>query len=381
MDIDKYYDYAATAPLNKKIFEEVYDRYKDVIFGNPSANHIGGSETSKLLKEARLMIANKFGCEPEEIIFTSGGSESDNLAIKGIMLKYRPGDAELITSTIEHPAILETCKQLERWGYTIKYVNPDNYGFIKPEDIENLITSKTKLISIMAVNNEVGSYQNLFDIYKIAKEHNILFHTDSVQAYNDNNSFICDMASFSAHKFGGLKGTGFLYKRKDIELEPLICGGGQEFGIRSGTENVFGNLVMAHCYDEIKNYGDINWDEIDEFVKNLVDEFQDDIMILGQSDKILTLAFRNINGESLQMLLSNKGYMVSTGSACHSASSEVSHVLKAMNVPNDFINGVIRISLPTIGSTTEIMNKLSGLDKLEKEIVFYVKILMKGMSK
>jgi cysteine desulfurase len=221
-----YFDYAATHPFtcNKYLIEKLKVEPKEnEIFGNPSSSHELGFKSANILKKSREIIGNCLDCHPKEIIFTSGGTESDNMALKGVMLKYKPEEAELITSTIEHPAILNTCKQLEKLGYIVKYVKPSKRGVVNVEDIEQEITDKTKLISIMAVNNEIGTIQPIHEIAKIAHKNNILFHTDAVQSigafklYLSRNPYI-DMASFSGHKFGSLKGTGILYKKKRCRI-------------------------------------------------------------------------------------------------------------------------------------------------------------------
>lgn len=370
-----YFDYAATYPLNKEIFEYCWDKMEDGIFGNASSSHTEGIKASKLLENARIKIANEFRCEPNEIYFTSGGSESDNMALKGVMLKYKPEEAELITSTIEHPAILETCKQLERFGYKIRYVKPNDMGYIQTQEIKKLINEKTKLISIMTVNNELGVIENIYEIAHLAHNCGVLFHTDAVQSVGkiQLNLSTIDMASFSGHKFGAVKGIGFLYKKDYIELEPLICGGGQEKGLRAGTENVFGAVMMSECIDKYTREWlstDYILDMQNEFVKQLKNHFKDNIIINSNQLGIVNVAFKNINGETLQLMLSSKGYAVSTASACHSNSNEPSYVLKEIGVPKDFIKGSLRISFSPVTKPFEINN-------LVKNIIFYADHLLK----
>lgn len=383
-----YFDYAATYPLTlnyvlMRILMELSEKLE--MFGNPSSSHELGFKSAQILEKSREIIGNHLDCSPKEIIFTSGGTESDNMALKGVMLKYKSEEAELITSTIEHPAILNTCKQLERLGYTIKYVKPNIEGIVDAKDIEKEITDKTKLISIMAVNNEIGTIQPIYEIAKIAHKNNILFHTDAVQSIGCVDLFLSevDMASFSGHKFGSLKGTGILYKKEDIELEPLICGGGQENNIRSGTENVLGNWIMAKALDEY--YIKTKTKERDEsisisnrmitmkndFISELEKEFGDNIMINSYhgSPNIINVAFKDIDGDTLQLLLSNKGFIVSTGSACHSGSSEPSYVLQEIGVPKEYLKGEIRISLSPDTNRNDLF-------KLLKEIIFHAKYLM-----
>lgn len=363
MEKDKYFDYAATYPTNYS--EYGMEKLKELIdnpdiFGNPSSTHILGINANDMLNEARQTIANFYDIKAERIIFTSGGSESNNLAIKGTMFKYKPDESELITSTIEHPSVLETCKQLERFGYTIRYVNPNEDGIIDLESVQKQVNNKTKLISIMSVNNETGNKNPIYLIGEFCKEKGILFHTDAVQnPFNLSiyTSIDCiDFASISGHKFGAMKGVGFLIIPSEYcnELEPLICGGGQEFGVRSGTENVLAICHMSKLFQEkIKNNKEldalITINGIKIFADKLKEDFGDDVIIITNLENsigtILNVAFKNIDSETLQLMLSNKGYKVSIGSACHSKSSEPSYVLQALNVPKEFIHGAIRISV------------------------------------
>ena len=285
--MNKYFDYAATAPVNKSVIQEILEIYdKDFLFGNPSSIHVNGINAKILLNNARIKIANLLKCDKEEIIFTSGGTESDNMALFGVMTKYNPNEAEMITSSIEHPAIINTAKIIQKMGYKVHYISPNKDGIIRAEDVSKKINNKTKLISIMAVNNEIGTIQPLNEIYQICKQNNIIFHSDMVQTvgFTDLNMENVDLASFSAHKFGGLKGTGFLFKRKNLQINPFINGGGQENSYRSGTENVFGNLVMAYCLEDIiKKNNSAKINDVREYSKflyeNLKHEFQDNIIL------------------------------------------------------------------------------------------------------
>ena len=353
----KYFDYAATAPVNLEVVNNVLKKYGQNAFGNPSSTHYTGQEAKTLLEQARKNIAEILKCKSSNIIFTSGGSESDNMALKGIMLKYKPQKAELITTTIEHPAILNTCKELEKLGYKIHYVKPRFNGVVIKSDIEKYINKKTKLISVMAVNNEVGTIQFVNEIGYLAHKYDILFHSDFVQGVGVVNIDLenIDLASFSAHKFGGLKGTGFLFKSDEVQsLEPLVAGGGQEFNFRSGTENVFGNLIMAECLKETVKKWKENKEEIEELRNSLYNDlkeiYREKLRINGSKfiriPNNLNISFKDIDSRTLQLLLSNEGFEVSVGSACHSKSEEVSYVLENVNVPLDFINGSIRITLP-----------------------------------
>ena len=358
-----YFDYAATAPVNAEILDNILSDYNtDVLFGNPSSTHTNGILAREILEQARIDISELLGCQANEIFFTSGGTESDNMALKGIMLKYKvspyyhfENNAQLITSTIEHPAILNTCKELERLGYTIHYVKPDENGIINPRDVERLINPATKLISIMAINNEIGTIEPINEIAKIAHDHNVLFHSDMVQGvglYNIDLSNV-DLASFSGHKFGAIKGTGILYKKAGIDIEPILKGGGQENGLRSGTENVLGALDMANCLKyTIDKWNSKNKYELREnfnaLVNKLYAEFGDRVYKISNDfgePNLLSIGFAGIDSRTLQLLLSEEeDICVSVGSACHSNSEDISHVIKAINVPKKYQNGVIRIT-------------------------------------
>lgn len=351
-----YFDYAATAPVNAKILDKILsDNEPEILFGNPSSTHVNGMLAREILEQARTDIFEILSCQGNEIYFTSGGTESDNIALKGIMLKHSKDNAQLITSTIEHPAILNTCKELEKLGYTIRYVKPDENGIINPKDVEKLINPATKLISIMAINNEIGTVEPINEIAKIAHKHNVLFHSDMVQGvglYNIDLSNI-DLASFSGHKFGAIKGTGILYKKTGVDIEPMLQGGGQENGLRSGTENILGALDMAYCLkDTIDKWNTKNKYELrnsfNKLANRLYAEFGDKVYKISNEfcePNLLSIGFADIDSRTLQLLLSEEDDIcVSVGSACHSNSEDISHVIKAINVPKKYQNGVIRIT-------------------------------------
>lgn len=365
--MNKYFDYAATALPNIEVIQLLLEVLpKEYLFGNPSSNHDNGINAKILLENARKLIAESLHCQSSEIYFTSGGSESDNLALKGFMFNFEK-NAELITSTIEHPAILNTCKELEKIGYKVKYIEPDRYGYINIEDIEKQITKNTKLISIMSVNNEFGVMEPINEIAKLAHKNNVIFHSDMVQGvglYNIDLSNI-DMASFSGHKFGAIKGTGILYKKDNIILNPIIQGGGQEKGLRSGTENVFGAIDMAYCLQNTinKKWNKETINNVKQWINNLSTElfeyFKEKIAFIsfdGCISNYLTIAFKNIDSRTLQLLLSQEGYCVSIGSACHSNSTDTSYVMKEIGLPKEFQNGVIRITVSPETSEEDIKN-------------------------
>ena len=355
----EYFDYAGTSPLNMKIFKEIYETndFYD-IFGNPSSVHNFGIRAKKILNSAREMVSNVLKCAPEEIIFTSGGSESDNMALFGIMYsrnKKYEGKNELIISEIEHPAILNAAKELQERGFIVKYIGVDENGVIKLEELQKAITKHTRLISIMSVNNETGVIQPIKEIYKLAKSNNIVFHTDAVQSVGVNPIDVknCDLLSLSGHKFGAFKGTGILYKKKNVSISPLIYGGGQENSYRSGTENVFGNLMLALCLNDFIEKWEEKSNDIeilrDKIVDSLKEEFGDLVKINGDIKKKVcnnvNVSFKYLDAQTIQLFLIDNGIDVSIGSACHASQSEPSYVLQAMNIPEDFINGTLRITL------------------------------------
>lgn len=382
-----YFDYSGSSLINKDILDTVFNATNFVdLFGNPSSTHNIGIISKQYLNQSRKLISSILNCKEDEIIFTSGGTESDNMALFGTMYsdnkKYN-GKNELIISEIEHPAVLESAKELERRGFIVKYCKVDKNGIIDTEDLISKITDKTRLISIMTVNNEIGTIQPIKEIYKIAKQKGVIFHTDAVQAVGvtDINLKNCDMMSLSAHKFGGLKGTGILYKKRNIKISPLIYGGGQEFGLRSGTENIFGNLILAlNLQNSI-----LMWNEHRDNILNLRNYFIDKIKEIFQNNVIvngsitdrtcnnINISFKNIDSRTLQTLIMSDGIDISIGSACHSHSNEISHVLKAIKVPKNYINGTLRITLSYETNRSEI-------DILLQDIIKHVNYLyqMKG---
>lgn len=352
-----YLDNAATTPLSLDAFNAMR-RYFSKQFYNPSANYDGAYEVNNTVENCRKTIAKTIGCSSNEIIFVSGGSEADNWAIRFA----KPGQ-HIITTQIEHHAILNTCKYLESIGVEVTYIAPDEYGRIDPLDVETSIQSNTILISVMMANNEIGTIQDIMNISDIASKHNVLLHTDAVQAYGhidiDVNSMGIDMMSVSAHKFNGPKGVGFLYVSNRVPISPLIYGGSQEFGKRAGTYNVPGIVGMAKAAEIACE----NIDKHGKLIKDLRDYMESRIIteITGTTvngiDRLpnnLNVCFSGIRGEQLIELLSMNGIYASTGSACNSSLNEPSHVLKAIGLSDDEANSSIRFTLSQCNTKEEI---------------------------
>ncbi len=343
-----YLDNAATTPLAEEVLKDMHD-FCEKHFANPSSQHGPGRKAREKIEEARKKIANFIKAEPEEIIFTSGGTESDNIAIRGTALA-NPTKKHIITTTIEHPAVYETCKQLEKEGYKIDYTPVNSEGLINPEDIKKKITKDTLLVSVMHVNNEIGTIQPIEEIGKICKEREVYFHTDAVQSFKkldlDVSKLDIDLISASGHKINGPKGIGFLYAKIGTKIKPTTYGGGQEFGFRSGTENTLGIIGLAAAVGVETDKKHIL--EIRNYIIEKLREIKG-VQINGSIENRIyhniNVSFYGIEGESLMLLLDEAGIQVSTGSACSSKKLEESKVLKAINVDELYIHGSLRITL------------------------------------
>ena len=350
-----YLDNSATTQVSDEVFEEMKPYFTEV-FGNPSTLYSFGRESKKALDLARQRVADAINAKPEEIIFTSGGSESDNLAIKGLAFKLRNRGNHIITTEIEHPAVKDTLYFLESIGYDVTYLPVYENGIIKVEDLEEAITDETILITIMHGNNEIGTIQPIEEIGKIAREKKIKFHTDAVQTFGkvkvDVEELNVDLLSLSSHKINGPKGVGALYIKKGTRVEPLIHGGGQERGIRSGTENVPGivgfgkacELAANNLEEHYKKLSSIR-DELIEKVLARIPEAYVNGDMEHRLPNLVNFRFKAIEGESLILLLDAKGYQASTGSACSSNKLEASPVLTALGLDPVDVHGSLRISL------------------------------------
>lgn len=350
-----YLDNSATTKISDEVLEEMLPYLNDE-FGNPSTLYSIGRESKKALEEARQRIADSINAKKDEIIFTSGGSESDNLAIKGIAFKLRKKGKHIITSEIEHPAVKESLHFLESLDFKVTYLPVYENGIIKIEDLKEAITPETILITIMHGNNEIGTLQPIEEIGRIAHENGILFHTDAVQTFGkvkiDVEKQNIDLLSVSSHKINGPKGVGAIYIKKGIRLIPIIHGGGQERGIRAGTENVAGivgfgkaaEIATSKLDEHAEKLSKIR-DEIVEKVLNTIPESYLNGDVNERLPNIANIRFKAIEGESLILLLDAKGYQASTGSACSSNKLEASPVLTALGLDPVDVHGSLRISL------------------------------------
>ena len=359
-----YFDNAATTKLDDEVLKEMLPYLKDN-YGNPSSIYKLGREARKAIEDSREKIAKVLNCKANEIYFTAGGSESDNTAIKGIAKANKKRGNHIITSKIEHPAVLETCKQLEKEGFEITYISVDEKGIVDLEELKKSIKPTTILITIMFANNEIGTIQPIEEIGKIAKGNNIYFHTDSVQAVGsikiDVQKLNIDSLSLSGHKFYGPKGVGALYVKTGVPFEKFISGGHQERNKRAGTENVAGIVGIGKAielaYENIDEYNKKIKELRDYYVKQ-VEEKIPYIKINGDMEKRLpgnsNISFRFIEGEGLLLNLDLKGICASSGSACTSGSLDPSHVLLAIGLPHEIAHGSLRVSIGKYNTKEEI---------------------------
>ena len=362
-----YLDYCATTPVHPNVRNAMMCAF-DADFGNPSSMHWAGRDSRQLIDQARVDVARGIGCRPAEIVFTSGATEADNLALFGLLRLFPPNEAHLITSAVEHHAILHAAHQLEEEGYSVTYLPVNEHGFVDPEDVRREIRPETKLISIMYVNNEVGFVQPITEIGKIAREHDIRFHTDAVQAVGlfdvDVEELNVDLLSLSAHKIYGPKGIGALYVRSEIELEPMILGGPQERSLRAGTENVpgivgFGAAMTLVCEHRAKER--VRLLGLRKYLIGGLQSLGPEVIVNGPEEKfaphILSISFISVDAEMMLIRLNGEGIAVSLGSACNSKSIEPSHVLTAMKLPQEQIESTLRISLgmPTTKDELDIL--------------------------
>ena len=359
-----YFDNAATTRLDDKVLEAMMPYLKDG-YGNASAIYKLGRDSRKAVELARESLAKVINCKPSEIYFTAGGSESDNTAIKGFAYANRNKGNHIITSKIEHPAVLESCKELEKEGFEVSYISVNEFGVIDLEELKSAIKPSTILISVMFANNEIGTIEPIAEIGKIAKEHGIFFHTDAVQAVGnvkiDVQALNIDSLSLSGHKFYGPKGIGALFVRSGFNFRKYISGGHQERNKRAGTENVAGIVGLGKAIE----LASLSMDEHNKTIRELRDYYEASIRekipyvkFNGDGDNRLpgnsNISFRFIEGEGLLLNLDLKGICASSGSACTSGSLEPSHVLLAIGLPHEIAHGSLRISIGKYNTKEEI---------------------------
>ena len=359
-----YMDHSATTPVAPEVLAAMLPYFSDK-FGNASSLHGFGREAKEALEESRQKLARLLNADPEEIVFTSGGTESDNIALRGIAYKNRDSGRHIITSQIEHPAILETCRSLEQEGFSVTYLPVNREGLVDISELERAIRPDTILISIMHANNEVGTIQPLEDIGRLAAERDIYLHTDAVQTVGkipvDVEAMGADLLSLSAHKLYGPKGVGALYIRRGTKIQSLATGGGHEMGLRSGTENVPGIVGLARAADlareEMAAEGQ-RLTKLRDRLAALVLQRVKEAWINGSMEKrlpgSLNFGFSYVEGESLLLYLDSKGVAVSTGSACSSHKLEPSHVLLALGLKPEECHGSLRITMGRSNSQEDV---------------------------
>lgn len=359
-----YLDNAASTPVLPEALEAAMP-FLSECWGNPSSIHAQGRRAAIAVIEARERCALAIGAQPDEIYFTSGGTEADNMALRSAALSgRRAGRNRIVASAIEHPAVLNTCKALEAEGFEARYIGADSDGFIDMAQARELIDENTAVASVMAANNEVGTVQPIKEIAELCRKCGAVFHTDAVQAAGhiplDVGELGCDMLSVSAHKFGGIRGAGFLYCRRGVSLEPLIYGGGQESGMRSGTENTAAIVAMGKALEI--SCGNIARDG--GYVRGLRDRLIKSLLAIpgsrlngGISGRLagnVNVSFAGVEGESLVLGLDLRGVCASSGSACASGEEEPSHVLRAMGVPEEMLKGSLRLTISARNTAGEI---------------------------
>lgn len=386
MDI-KYFDNAATTSLSKEVLDEMLPYLKDN-YGNASAIYSIGRDAKKAVEDSRKKVANAINANEKEIYFTASGSEADNTAIRGIAYAYKNKGNHIITSKIEHPAVLNTCKKLEKEGFEVTYIGVDKNGIIDLEELKNSIKDTTTVISIMFANNEIGTIEPIKEIAKIAKEHGVIFHTDAVQAVGnvaiDVKDLGIDALSMSAHKFHGPKGVGALYVSNKVKFEKLIEGGHQERNKRAGTENVAGIVGIGKAIEIATKNLEKNTNHLKElrdyYIKSIEEKIKY-VRLNGDRKNRLpgnaNISFRFIEGESLLLNLDLKGICASSGSACTSGSLDPSHVLLAIGLPHEIAHGSLRISFGIdntkedvdylIDNLVEIITRLRNMSPLYED--------------
>lgn len=369
-----YFDNAATTPVREEVLQEILPYFREY-YGNASSIYSIAKESKKALEAARAKVAAAIGATPDEIYFTAGGSESDNMALRGVVNANKKEKKHIITTKIEHHAILHTAEFLETKGVDVTYLNVDEFGKISLEELENAICPETVLISVMFANNEIGTIQPIAEIGEIAKKHGVLFHTDAVQAVGhvpiDVEKLQVDLLSMSGHKLGAPKGIGAIYIRKGTRISPLIFGGAQEKKLRAGTENIAGivglgkaaELAVAEMEETTKKLIALR----DKLIHGILESIPDSRLNGHPTDRLpgnCNISFSYIEGESLLLLLDALGIAASSGSACTSGSLDPSHVLMAIGLPHEIAHGSLRLTIDRENTEEQvdfILEKLPGL--------------------
>ncbi len=366
-----YFDHAATTPMTKEVVLAMQPFFQKK-FGNASSLHQWGRESREAVENAREKILRKLEVKGYKLVFTAGGTEANNLALKGIAFAHREKGRHIITSKIEHDCVLNACKWLEKQGFSVTYLNVDKFGYISPEELKKAIRKDTILVSIIHANSEIGTLQDLNALGKVCAENKVLFHTDACQSFCKvplDLSYV-DLVTLNAHKIHGPKGVGALLLRENIKMDPLLHGGNHEFGLRSGTENVAGIAGFAQATESIKENDLRRMSQLrDRFISGLL-KIENSWLNGPKGEKRLCnnvhVSFRNVEGESLILYLDAKGIAASTGSACSSRSLKPSHVLMAIGLKPEESHGSIRLTL--------------GKDNTEEQVDYALKVIQQSVE-
>lgn len=374
-----YLDHSATTPVDQRVLEAMLPFFS-MKFGNPNSLHVWGRKARQAVDQARDEVSRLINAEPSEIIFTGGGSEADNIAIKGVAFAKKDKGRHIITSAIEHHAVLDTCKWLEKEGFDITVLPVDEYGTVRPEELRKAIRPDTILVTIHFANNEIGTVQPIEQLGNICREQGVLFHTDAVQAAGhipiDVKKLPIDLMTMAAHKMYGPKGVGALYIKRGVKIVPLIHGGGQERGLRSGTENTAGIVgfgkAAALASDRLaKDEPGKERSLRDRLIDGILEKIEDAMLTGHRTERLpfhASFCFRYIEGESLLLRLDALGIGASSGSACTSGSLEPSHVLLAIGLPHEIAHGSLRLTLGKDTSEEDIDYVLENLPKVVESL-------------
>jgi len=369
-----YFDHSATTPLDPRVVEAMLPFYQ-AEFGNPSSLHWAGQQAKQAIDEGRRQVAELFHANPDEITFTGSGTESDNTVLKGVASLYQPQDCHIITSAFEHPAILETCKYLAKLGYEISYLPVSSEGIVEPESLKAALQSNTRLVSVMAANNVIGTLQPITELAQITRAHGALFHTDAVQAAAyldvDVSALGVDLLSLGAHKLYGPKGVGALYVRKGTKLVSHLTGGGQEFGLRAGTHNVpyivgFAEALRLAKEERGQRVGHVQ-PLRDHILGRVLEEIPDSRLTGHPTERLpnhASFVFKNVDGNLLLTLLDAAGFACSSGSACKTGNPEPSEVVTSLGFSRDWALGSLRVTLGKDTQPAEVDVFLQALPSL-----------------